>query len=80
MLGPPRLSKLLYETQMIKLVYGNFNDFIKDTPKNQTNKMFDFIKNDSRLRNEMVSIGVPILFPDGKEYIRGPEVKIPARK
>ncbi|MFC2092841.1 short-chain dehydrogenase [Bacteroidota bacterium] len=78
MLGPPRLSKLLYEAQMIKLVYGNFNDFIKDTPKNHTIKMFEFIKKDSRLRNEMVSIGVPILFPDGKEYIRGPEVKIPA--
>ena len=78
MLGPPRLSKLLYEAQMIKLVYGNFNDFIKDTTKNHAIKMFEFIKNDSRLRNEMVSIGVPILFPDGKEYIRGPEVKIPA--
>ena len=78
MLGPPRLSKLLYEAQMIKLVYGNFNEFIKDTTNNHTIKMFEFIKNDSRLRNEMVSIGVPILFPDGKEYIRGPEVKIPA--
>ena len=78
MLGPPRLSKLLYEAQMIKLVYGNFNEFIKDTTKNHTFKMFEFIKNDSSFRNEMVSIGVPILFPDGKEYIRGTEVKIPA--
>lgn len=78
MLGPPRLSKLLYEAHMIKLVYGNFNGFIKDTPRNQTKKMFEFIKTNSSLRNEMVSIGVPILFPDGKEYIRGPEVKIPA--
>jgi hypothetical protein len=78
MLGPPRLSKLLYEVHLIKLVYENFDNFIRDTSKNHTNKIFELIKNNSKLRNEMVSIGVPILLPNGKEYIRGPEVKIPA--
>ena len=36
------------------------------------------IKNNSALRNEIVSIGVPILLPDGKKIFRGPDVKIPA--
>jgi len=78
MLGPPRLSKLLYEAHLIRLVYRNFESFISDTPKNHSKRIFELIKSESKLRNELVSIGVPILFPNGKEYIRGPEVKIPA--
>ncbi len=78
MLGPPRLSKLLYEAHLIKLVYGNFEKFIKDTSKNSTRKILDLLKKNSALRNEIVSIGVPILLPDGKRVFRGPDVKIPA--
>ena len=78
MLGPPRLSKLLYEAHLIKLVYGNFDKFIKDSAKNSTKKILDLIKKNSDLRNEIVSIGVPILLPDGKRVFRGPDVKIPA--
>lgn len=78
MLGPPRLSKLLYEAHLIKLVYGNFDKFIKDTSKNSTKKILDLLKKNAALRNEIVSIGVPILLPDGKKVFRGPDVKIPA--
>ncbi len=78
MLGPPRLSKLLFEAQMIKLIYGNFKKFINDTPAVCTKKMFELIKKNSSLRNEIVSIGIPILLPDGKKILRGPDVKIPA--
>jgi len=31
----------------------------------------------SDLRSEIISIGIPILFPDGR-LLRGPEVKVPA--
>lgn len=78
MLGPPRLSKLLYEAHLIKLIYGNFNNFIKDSSKNATKKIFTLIKKNSNLRNEIVSIGVPILLPDGKKFFRGPDIKIPS--
>lgn len=78
MLGPPRLSKLLYEAHLIKLIYGNFNNFIKDSSKSAAYKIFNLIKKNSNLRNEIVSIGVPILLPDGKKIFRGPDVKIPA--
>ncbi|MFA7361227.1 MAG: short-chain dehydrogenase [Candidatus Kapaibacterium sp.] len=78
MLGPPRLSKLLYEAHMIKLVYGSFKKFINDSPKNSTNKLYNLIKKNNELRSEIVSIGVPILLPDGKRIFRGPDVKIPA--
>jgi hypothetical protein len=36
------------------------------------------VKQDSQLRSRILSIGVPILLPDGKHLLRGPEVKIPA--
>ncbi len=78
MLGPPRLSKLLYEAHMIKLVYGSFKKFINDSPKNSSKKLYNLIKSNNELRNEIVSIGVPILLPDGKRIFRGPDVKIPA--
>lgn len=78
MLGPPRLSKLLYEAHLIKLVYGNFDKFIKDSSRNSMTKILALLKKDSALRNEIVSIGVPILLPDGKRVFRGPDVKIPA--
>lgn len=79
MLGPPRLSKLLYEVHLIKLIYKNFDSFIKDKSSNVTKKIFSYLKNNSNLRDEIVSIGVPILLPDGKELLRGPMVIIPSK-
>lgn len=79
MLGPPRLSKLLYEVHLIKLIYKDFNSFIKDNSSNVSKKIFNYLKNNSKLRNEIVSIGVPILLPDGKELLRGPVVIIPSK-
>lgn len=78
MLGPPRLSKLLFEAHLLKLIYGNFWKFLKDNPKNATKKVLELIKKNSSLRNEIVSIGIPILLPDGKKVLRGPDMKIPS--
>jgi hypothetical protein len=78
MLGPPKLSKLLYEVHLIKLIYTNFSNFINDTPENHSKKIFDLLKKNPKLRNEIVSIGIPILYPDGKEILRGPDIKIPS--
>lgn len=78
MLGPPRLSKLLYEAHLINIIYRNFHNFIKDTPVNHTRKILNLIKTNKKLRNEIVSIGIPILLPDGKNLIRGPKVIIPS--
>jgi hypothetical protein len=79
MLGPPRLSKLLYEAHLIKLIYKSFNNFLKDKPSNVTKKVYSYLIKNAKLRNEIVSIGVPILLPDGKELLRGPLVIIPSK-
>jgi len=80
MLGPPRLSKLLYEAHLIRLIYKNFNYYIAENPKEVAKKVYEYLKINSSLRSEIVSIGIPILLPDGKQILRGPDVKIPAAK
>jgi hypothetical protein len=40
-------------------------------------KAFEIIKTNSKLRNEIISIGIPILLPNGKSLLRGNEIKIP---
>lgn len=78
MLGPPRLSKLLFECHMLKLIYKNFKNVIKDSPENIGKKVSSLIYRNHKLRNEIVSIGMPVLLPNGKEILRGPDVKIPS--
>ena len=80
MLGPPRLSKLLFEAHLIRLIYKNFNNYIAQNPEKVSQKILNYLKKNSKLRNEIVSIGIPVLLPDGKELLRGPEIKIPSLK
>lgn len=77
LLGPPRLSKLLYEIYLLKLIYGGMKEITDDNPRNITEKVFELIKVNSKLRNQILSIGIPILFPDGESLLRGNEMKIP---
>ncbi len=37
----------------------------------------NIVKSNAKVRATILSIGVPILLPDGKRILRGPEVKIP---
>lgn len=78
MLGPPRLTKLLFEANVIRLIYKNFNQYIKDDYKKAAKKIYDLIKKDSKIRNEIISIGIPIILPDGKKLLRGPDIKSPS--
>ncbi|MCF8241723.1 MAG: short-chain dehydrogenase [Melioribacteraceae bacterium] len=77
LLGPPRLSKLLYEIYLIKKVYPKFKEIINADHKELSAKIVDIIKSNDQLRNEITSIGMPILLPDGKSLIRGNKIKIP---
>ncbi len=77
LLGPPRLSKLLYEIHLISLHCKTMFDILKETPEALSQKCFDTIKTDSNLKNEILSIGIPLLLPDGKNLLRGNIMKIP---
>lgn len=77
LLGPPRLSKLLHEINLLKINFGSIKEILKQSPKMLSEKCYESIKNNSKLRNEIVSISIPILLPDGKSLLRGKDIKIP---
>ena len=76
-LGPPRLSKLLYEAYLLKLAYGSVREVMKAPAKTISAKLESLIRGNAELRSKMISIGIPILLADGKTLLRGPAIKIP---
>lgn len=77
MLGPPRLSKLLYEAHLLQLTYGSMKAVLKATPKEMSAKCASLIDQGSELRSRIISIGIPVLMPDGETLLRAKEIKIP---
>lgn len=76
-LGPPELSKLLYEAHLLKLQYGTLRAVIDAPTSDVAATLYEFLQQDDLLRTQIVSIGVPILAPDGRTLIRGPRLNIP---
>ena len=78
LLGPPRLSKLLYEIHLMRLFNKTMQDIIDKTPDELSKRCLDIIVNDDKLRNEMLAVGIPVLMPGGDSLLRGSIIKIPA--
>jgi hypothetical protein len=77
MLGPPRLSKLLYEAYLLKLVYGDIRTVARADTKTMSKQLLDLVSRNAGLRSSILSIGIPILLPDGKSLLRANTIKIP---
>jgi NAD(P)-dependent dehydrogenase (short-subunit alcohol dehydrogenase family) len=77
MLGPPRLSKLLYEAYLLQSTFGSMNAVSKTSSKEITKRVEAIIRQDEELRSNIISIGIPILLSDGRTMLRGKEIKIP---
>lgn len=77
LLGPPRLSKLLYEAYLIKRIAKSLNGALKVTPEFLATEAQKIVTENADLRAQMVSIGLVILMADGKNYLRGRNVVIP---
>ncbi len=80
LLGPPRLSKLLYEADLLRRVAGTMSDVCEAAAEDLARRWEQLILEDPQLRAEIISIGIPILLSDGKRLLRGPEIKIPQFK
>lgn len=80
LLGPPKLSKLLYEAYFIKRIVGAMSKINEFTPEDLSKEAFDLLNNDTQLRSQILSIGIAVLLPDGKSYVRGADIKIPVRR
>ena len=76
MLGPPRLSKLLFEAEILYRLFSNVREAAGLDPGATAARSLDLIESDARLRSDVLSIGIPILLPDGKRLLRGPRVSV----
>ncbi|MER3525146.1 MAG: short-chain dehydrogenase [Ignavibacteria bacterium] len=77
MLGPPRLSKLLYESYLLKRCFTNMHTVARTDARTLSKALTTLITEDAELRSHIISIGIPILLPDGKSLLRGQTIKIP---
>jgi hypothetical protein len=78
-LGPPELSKLLFEAQLLKEVYGTLDAIAGEgapSPQAAARALADHLEI-SKVRLLAPSIGIPILLPDGRTVLRGPRINVP---
>lgn len=76
MLGPPRLSKLLFEGEILSRLLGTLEAAAELRPDQVAEDALALIDEDDDLRQRIVSIGLPIVLPDGDHLLRGPEIKV----
>ena len=76
MLGPPRLSKLLFEAAILRRLYGTMEDAAALEPDETALRARELVEDDDELRQRILTIGLPILLPDGSEVLRGATVKV----
>lgn len=78
-LGPPELSKLLYEAYLLKARYHTLKRVLTQKPKQIADALYRYLLRHDDLRHTITSVGVPILAPDGTRLLRGPFIRIPER-
>jgi hypothetical protein len=64
-LGPPKLSKLLFEAHMLKRIYTTIQAVAESSPEAMSSAMTQLVTEDTELRSQAISIGIPILMADG---------------
>ena len=80
-LGPPELSKLLFEAQLLKECYATLRTTLDSasgprTPEDVAQALAAQIQV-SKVRVLAPSIGIPILSSDGQSLLRGPRINVP---
>ncbi len=75
-LGPPRLSKLLFEGHLLKRVCADLDAVNQTEPKQLSAALEQEVEKDAALRRRIISIGLPILLGDGERLLRGPSLKV----
>ncbi len=76
-LGPPRLSKLLYEAHLLRRTVGTLRRVASTPAEDLSAACHALIEADAELTGRIVSIGIPVLLPDGARLLRGPEIHVP---
>ncbi len=76
-LGPPRLTKLLYEAHLLKTKYRLLEKVTETDAAKISAEMWRYLQRNHELRNTIISIGIPVLLPEGNRLIRGPRINVP---
>ncbi|MEX0907202.1 MAG: short-chain dehydrogenase [Gemmatimonadota bacterium] len=76
MLGPPRLSKLLFECAILGRLHGALSDVAALDAEQTAAAALRLVESDADLRSRILSIGLAILLPDGTALLRGPELRV----
>ncbi len=77
MLGPPRLTKLLYEAFICSKLKASVRDLAESDAESLSAEALQLVARDAELRSLIVSVGLPILIPGEKLY-RGGVMIVPA--
>ncbi|HXL54411.1 MAG TPA: hypothetical protein VN945_14865 [Gemmatimonadales bacterium] len=77
MLGPPRLTKLLWESHLCGLLRPSVRALAQSRPLELAAEAYARVQRDSGVRSHILSVGIPILTPDGEGLYRGSLVVVP---
>lgn len=76
-LGPPELSKLLWEAELLRIEYGTLEAVAGVTAEDASERLLGRLEATPELRDTVTSLGLGILLPDGRRLLRGPFLRIP---
>jgi hypothetical protein len=78
-LGPPQLTKLLYEAHLLADAFESLADAIDSDVEETSRRVTELVE--GRSIGEMItSLGIPVLMADGQTILRGPQITIPESK
>ena len=75
-LGPPELSKLLFEAELLRRACGTLETVLEAEPAALSERLVAELDR-SGVAKTAPSIGIPILLPDGRKLLRGPRINVP---
>ncbi|HKW41515.1 MAG TPA: hypothetical protein VJN39_09705 [Gemmatimonadales bacterium] len=76
MLGPPRLTKLLWESYLCGLLRPSVRALAASRAPQLAAEALAHVERDATLRSHILSVGIPILAPDGARVYRGSVVAV----
>ncbi len=77
MLGPPRLTKLLWESHLCARLRPSVRALAQSQARALAADALALVERDAALRRHILSVGLPILTPDGERVYRGSAVAVP---
>ncbi len=77
MLGPPRLTKMLYEAYLCRRLCPTVRALAESKAAALAAAAYRLLQGDAALRQHIISVGLPIVAPDGKHVYRGSTIVVP---